>query len=137
MALTLRVDVDGVASGEHPLAFSNAHECSVRFPAGTAALDAQSSTVRCVIFDATMAPLVDVTAVLGAKDDSWVRMPGSRPLSCCTLDERGFTVSIDVRADTFLPAVLTAVRVMHRPGQTEAAASPPLAVEPPRKKAKH
>ena len=113
MATSLTVYVDGSPGAATALAFSAANECTLRFPAGSQALDARASTVRCVITDAdTQLSLADVTARLGHGGDEWVNLPGSRPIASCTLEAGHFTVCIDVRADVFLPAVLTAVRVL-------------------------
>ena len=86
----------------------------MRFPLGSTPLDARSSCIRCVISDSeTEHTLADVTARMGRDGgpDEWIRMPGSRPVTSCTLEAGCFTLAVDVRDDAFLPAVLTAVRV--------------------------
>ena len=114
MPLTMTIYVDGAASSTVvALTLSRANECTVRFPLGSTALDARCSSIRCVISDAeTEEILADVTATMGLLDDEWVRMPGSRPVTSCTVEADEFTVAVDVRDDAFLPAVLTAVRVL-------------------------
>ena len=115
-AYTLTIYVDGAASSTVvPVSLSSANECTVKFPLGSTALDARSSRIRCVISDTeTEHTLADVTATMGRDDgpDEWVRMPGSRPVTSCTIEAGCFTLAVDVRDDAFLPAVLTAVRVL-------------------------
>lgn len=112
----LHLSVDG-ASSVHELVFSSANECTFRLPAGSRALDAQCSTVRCIITDEAEHRLADVTTKLGdTEDDAWVRLPGSRPTTSCTLEDGGFTLCVDVRDDPFLPAILLAVRVLRHSG---------------------
>ena len=115
-AYTLTIYVDGAASSSAtvPVSLSSANECTVRFPLGSTPLDARSSCIRCVISDSeTEHTLADVTARMGRDGgpDEWIRMPGSRPVTSCTLEAGCFTLAVDVRDDAFLPAVLTAVRV--------------------------
>ena len=115
-AYTLNIYVDGAASSTVvPVSLSSANECTLRFPLGSTALDARSSRIRCVISDTeTEESLADVTATMGRDDgpDEWIRMPGSRPVTSCTIEAGCFTLAVDVRDDAFLPAVLTAVRVL-------------------------
>lgn len=120
MSLTLAIHVDGAASSTvAALSLSRANECTVRFPLGSRALDARCSSIRCVIADAeTEEVLADVTATLGLPDDEWIRMPGSRPVTSCTIEAHCFILAVDVRDDAFLPAVLTAVRVLRHEAKT-------------------
>ena len=112
----LHLTVDGAASA-HELAFSSANECTFRLPVGSRELDAQGSMVRCIITDEAERRLADVTAKLGDTDDDvWIRLPGSRPTSSCTLEVPGFTLCVDIRDDPFLPAILLAVRVLRHSG---------------------
>ena len=115
-AYTLTIYVDGAASSTVvPVSLSSANECTVRFPLGSTALDARSSRIRCVISDTeTEHTLADVTATMGRDGgpDEWIRMPGSRPVTSCTIEAGCFTLAVDVRDDAFLPAVLSAVRVL-------------------------
>lgn len=136
--ITLQLSVDDASVLDEPLLFdANTRQAVKYYPAPDTRLDARCSVVRVRLLRDDAKAVVDVEANLAHisatdPDNAWVLLPGSRPVASCSLDDAGYTICVDVRCDAFLPAVLTAVRVVCQRAGPQLPSSATASRTPPR-----